>query len=55
VAALELHADLVPRLVDHVAQPDEAVVGEDQEQDDDRNRDQHDDQPGRHLGLLGLG
>ncbi len=39
---LELHADLVPRLVDHVPQPDQAVVGEDQEDRDDRNDDQYD-------------
>ena len=55
VASLELDADLVPRLVDHVPQPDQAVVGEDQEQDDDRDRDQQDDQPEWHSGCSSLG
>ena len=52
VPALELHADLVPRLVDQVPQPDQAVVREDQEDDDDRDGDQQDDQPQGHVGLL---
>jgi hypothetical protein len=51
MAALELHADLVPRFVDHVPQPDQAVVREDEKEDDDRDRDQQNDQPGWHSGI----
>ena len=42
VPPLQLHADLVPGFVDHVPQPDQAVVGEDQEERDDHDDDQDD-------------
>src|SRR5687768_3582840 len=48
VAALELDADLVPRLVDHVPQADKAVVREDEKEEDDRDRDQQNDEPQWH-------
>src|SRR6266516_2414757 len=43
---LELNADLVPGLVDHVPQADEPVVHEDQEERDDRDDDQDDPERG---------
>src|SRR5437667_298091 len=46
VPPLELHADLVPGLVDHVPQADQAVVHKDQEERDDRDDDQDDPERG---------
>ena len=54
VPALELHADLRPRVVDPVPQPDEAVVPGDEhehDQDDDHDDDDYCD----HVRCLPLG